>query len=572
MKDKTIRERLDILIGRVRFGAVSFAIVWVGFVLLYVFTGQGLLKTENAILANEQIERSFLTLQEPLIVYLETHSPSQKILFDSILQEIVSRIAEPAGNSPESPSSIFQRRSAGIVFQIRALGDALFLPDIGTKRQEYLTLSLTNLIFESVHKEIQPLLASLRAQEKVSLHQMFLIILVNLLFLSSEFVLLLWAKRSLGNYVEKSILKPLEDLAIWARGVAKGNPMDSGQIELFPKDAEIRDLIESIKTMKEYLAQTLGQTKRKLQHNELLSMIIQASGFMSMEEDILDVARQALMVVFSKKPIEIHFHLREVVEINECWALRKGGLISDQDWNGLVRCHQCEHPLMERTYLCAPIQSSEETIGTITLRAQESVDWTEEDRSFLRDVAEHVGMAISKLRLMHRHRNEAILDPLTGLYNRRYLEDFFQRVIALMRRHGKSYSFIMLDLDHFKEINDKHGHETGDIVLREISEIIKSSMRQGEDMPARIGGEEFAIIVLGDKSQAFTVAEKIRKKVEFRWSGSKELNMTISAGLSEFSPESPLAEVMKEADRALYQAKREGRNRTIMAGEKGRLV
>lgn len=572
MKDKTIRERLDVLIGRVRFGAISFAIVWVGFVLLYVFTGQGLLKTENAILANEQIERSFLTLQEPLIVYLETHSPSQKILFDSILQEIVSRIAEPAGNSPESPSSIFQRRSAGIVFQIRALGDALFLPDIGTKRQEYLTLSLTNLIFESVHKEIQPLLASLRAQEKVSLHQMFLIILVNLLFLASEFVLLLWAKRSLGNYVEKSILKPLEDLAIWARGVAKGNPMDSGQIELFPKDAEIRDLIESIKTMKEYLAQTLGQTERKLQHNELLSMIIQASGFMSMEEDILDVARQALMVVFSEKPIEIHFHLREVVEINECWALRKGGLISDQDWNGLVRCHQCEHPLMERTYLCAPIQSSEETIGTITLRAQESVDWIEEDRSFLRDVAEHVGMAISKLRLMHRHRNEAILDPLTGLYNRRYLEDFFQRVIALMRRHGKSYSFIMLDLDHFKEINDKHGHETGDLVLREISEIIKSSMRQGEDMPARIGGEEFAIIVLGDQSQAFTVAEKIRKKVELRWSGSKELNMTISAGLSEFSPASPLAEVMKEADRALYQAKREGRNRTIMAGEKGRLV
>lgn len=572
MKDKTIRDRLDVLIGRVRLGTVSFALVWLGFVLLYVFTGQGLLKTENAILANEQIERSFLTLQEPLIVYLETHSPSQKILFDSILQEIVSKIAKHAGNSPESPSPIFQRRITGIVFQIRALGNALFLPDIGSKQREHLTLSLTNLIFESVHKEIHPLIAGLRAQERVSLHQMFLIILVNLLFLASEFGLLLWAKRSLGNYVEKSILKPLEDLAIWSRGVAKGNPMDSGQIDLFPKDAEIRDLIESIKTMKEYLAQTLGQTERKLQHNELLSMIIQASGFMSMEEDILDVSRQALMVVFSEKPIEIYFHLRAAVEINECWALRKGGLISDQDWNGLVRCHQCEHPLMERTYLCAPIQSSEETIGTITLRAQERVDWTEEDRSFLRDVAEHVGMAISKLRLMHRHRNEAILDPLTGLYNRRYLEDFFQRVVALMRRHGKPYSFIMLDIDHFKKINDTHGHETGDLVLREISEIIKSNMRQGEDMPARIGGEEFAIIVFGDKSQAFIVAEKIRKKVESRWSESKELNMTISAGLSEFSPEIPLAEVMKEADRALYQAKREGRNRTIMAGENDRLV
>ncbi|MHB1758486.1 MAG: GGDEF domain-containing protein [Leptospirillum sp.] len=572
MKDKTIRERLQIMISRVRFGAVFFALVWVGFVLLYVFTGQGILKTENTILANEKVERTFLTLQKPLIVYLETHSPSQKVRFDKILQEMLSKIPEYAGNDTEIAAPVFQQRVKGIIFQIRALGNTLFLPDIGAKQQEQLTLSLTNLIFESVHQEIHPLLIELRSQERSSIHQMFLIILFNSLFLVFELALLLWIGRPLKNYVEESLLTPLENLAVWARGVAKGEHMKSGYIESFPKDAEIRDLVESIRLMKESLFQALGQTERKLQHNELLSMIIQASGFMSREEDILDVSRQALMVVFSEKPIEIHFHLGAAVEINECWALRKGGLISDQDWNGLVRCHQCEHPLMEKTYLCAPIQSSEDTIGTITLRAREKVDWTEEDRSFLRDVAEHVGMSISKLRLMHRHRNEAILDPLTGLYNRRYLEDFFQRVVALMRRHGKPYTFIMLDVDHFKEINDTHGHETGDLVLREFAEIIQGSMRQGEDMSARIGGEEFAVIVFGDKSQAFIVAEKIRKKVEFRWSGSKELNMTISAGLSEFSSESPLSEVMKEADRALYRAKREGRNRTVMAGEREKLV
>ena len=572
MKEKTIRNSLRILISRIRSGAFFFFLGWVTFIIFYVLIGQGALRKENAILSNEQIERSFLSLQEPLIVYLETHSISQKIRFDTILQETLSKIPEYAWRSPGNAATTSEQRVKGMLFQIQALGNALFVPNIGTKEREQLLLSLTNLIFETVHNEIRPLLINLRAQEMNSAHQMLLVILFNFLFLVSELVLLLWLVRPLRNHVEESILKPLEDLANWSRGVAKENHMEFGQIESFPKDAEIRDLIESIKTMKESLIQALGQTERKLQYNELLSMIIQASGFMSREEDILDVSRQALMAVFSQKTIEIHFHLREESEINECWALRKGGLISNQDWNGLVRCHECDHAEMGRTYLCAPIQSSEETIGTITLRTQEMVGWTEEDRSFLRDVAAHIGMALSKLRLLHRHRNEAILDPLTGLYNRRYLEDFFQRAVALMRRHGKSYTFIMLDIDHFKEINDRYGHETGDLVLRELSEILQTSMRQGEDMLARIGGEEFAMIVFGDKSQAFVVAEKIRKKVEARYDGSQSFNVTISAGLSEFSPETPLAVVMKEADEALYRAKKEGRNRTVMAEEKRKLV
>jgi diguanylate cyclase (GGDEF)-like protein len=168
---------------------------------------------------------------------------------------------------------------------------------------------------------------------------------------------------------------------------------------------------------------------------------------------------------------------------------------------------------------------------------------------------------------LHRHRNEAILDPLTGLYNRRYLEDFFQRVSSLMRRHGKPHSFIMLDIDHFKEINDAHGHETGDKVLKEVSDIIRGSMRQGEDMPARIGGEEFALIVHGGREQAFVVAEKIRKKVSENWGPSRGLNVSISAGISEFAPDSVLSGVMKEADEALYRAKKEGRNRSVISGE-----
>ncbi|MEC4683533.1 MAG: diguanylate cyclase, partial [Nitrospirota bacterium] len=516
----------------------------------------------------EQIELNLLSLQEPLIVYRETGSYSQKIRFDTILQEIRSRLSSYAEKTMVSGSLLSGLRFKGMLSQIQALGNALFVPGIGTREREQLTLSLTNLLFETVHNDIRPYLGELRAKELSRIHQIFLLILFNLLFLAIELVLLLSMERPLRHYIEKSLLKPLENLSVWSRSVAKGNPEEALPVESFPKDVEIRDLVESIHSMKESLIEALGQTERKLQYNELLSMIIQASGFMSREEDILDVSRQALKAVFSGNPVEIYFQIKEEEKDEECWARRKGGLVSDQDWNGLVRCHQCAYANMEGTYLCSPIQSSDETIGTITLRTQEIVEWREETRAFLRDVAAHVGMSISKIRLLHRHRNEAILDPLTGLYNRRYLEDFFQRVASLIRRHEKPYSFIMMDIDHFKQINDKYGHETGDLVLRELSEIIRTILRQGEDMPARIGGEEFAMIVIGNRSQAFVVAEKIRKKVEVRWDGSQNLKVTVSAGLAEIGPEASLVEVMKEADDVLYRAKKEGRNRTIMAGGK----
>lgn len=540
---------------------------WCGFVIGYALISRNLSKTENTIRSLEQTERSFLSLQEPLLVYLETKSSSQKIRFGTILRKIMSRMPEDSDIARED-ASLFDRRVKGMLFQIQTLGALLFNPDIGMKDREQITLSLTNLLFETVHNDIRPFLDNLRTRERQQLHQLSLIVFLNFLLLCIQFLLLLGIARPFENYVEQTLLKPLENLSAWARRVAKGDATKSEEIATIPGDAEMRDLVESIQMMKDSLVQALGQSERKLQHNELLSMIIQASGFMSREEDILDVSRQALMAVFSGKPVEIHFQLKEEDMVDECWAIRKGGLVSDEDWNGLVRCHQCVHANTDGTYLCSPIQSSDETIGTITLRSQQSIEWLEEDRSFLRDVAAHVGMSLSKLRLLLRHRNEAILDPLTGLYNRRYLEDYFQRVTALVRRHGKPYSFIMLDIDHFKQINDRYGHESGDHVLRELSEIIRTSMRQGEDTAARIGGEEFALIVVGDRSQAFVVAEKIRKKAEtIIWSGSQETNVTISAGLSEIGPVTPLAAVMKEADEALYRAKREGRNRTVIAHE-----
>ena len=154
-----------------------------------------------------------------------------------------------------------------------------------------------------------------------------------------------------------------------------------------------------------------------------------------------------------------------------------------------------------------------------------------------------------------------ITDELTGLYNRRYLEQVIERELVRSQRYAIPCSMIFLDLDHFKKINDQYGHFTGDEVLEEVSSQIAQSLRSF-DLPCRYGGEEFAILApQTDKSGAMEVAERIRKKVEqLEFPGIPEV-ITISGGVATFPQDANSAsELIKKADQALYLAKTRGRN------------
>ncbi len=162
----------------------------------------------------------------------------------------------------------------------------------------------------------------------------------------------------------------------------------------------------------------------------------------------------------------------------------------------------------------------------------------------------------------------AVTDPLTGLYNRRYMETQIETLVDNAANRGKSLSILTLDVDFFKKVNDTHGHDAGDMVLKELSERIKENIRN-VDLPCRVGGEEF-IVVLPDTdiNVAEKVAERLRRSV-----GSKlfdvpdlktGLNITISIGLSAYEGSSDTMEAMfKRADQALYKAKDSGRNQVI---------
>jgi diguanylate cyclase (GGDEF)-like protein len=168
---------------------------------------------------------------------------------------------------------------------------------------------------------------------------------------------------------------------------------------------------------------------------------------------------------------------------------------------------------------------------------------------------------------MENLRDAAVVDPLTGCYNRREFENQINRHIATASRHGHHLSLFMFDLDYFKRINDAHGHLGGDLVLKEISLLVKDNMRTG-DVLARYGGEEFiAILPETDKNKAMELADRLRTKIaalRIPHNGNI-IRATASFGVSQLTPNSDMNKIIQDADTMLYKAKLNGRN-TVMPG------
>jgi diguanylate cyclase (GGDEF)-like protein len=165
----------------------------------------------------------------------------------------------------------------------------------------------------------------------------------------------------------------------------------------------------------------------------------------------------------------------------------------------------------------------------------------------------------------------ALQDPLTGLYNRRHLDERLAAELAGAQRHGRPLSILMIDIDHFKEVNDAHGHLAGDEALKMVAFILRAAVRK-EDVLARYGGEEFVVVARETQLEgAHALAERIRRAVERShcdWQGIElgvtvSIGVTVSVGLTEFVAGRSDREVLETADRALYLAKEGGRNRVV---------
>lgn len=169
---------------------------------------------------------------------------------------------------------------------------------------------------------------------------------------------------------------------------------------------------------------------------------------------------------------------------------------------------------------------------------------------------------IIRVVIQNRIETQAAHDKLTGLYNRNYLTDLIKKKITEIKNTDNSLAFLMCDIDHFKMVNDKFGHETGDEVLKHIAKILSGSVRSA-DVLFRSGGEEFLIITDFDKIQNLLFfGERLRKNIEN--SSCNGLRITISIGISIYRSHTEIKEIINEADTALYKAKSSGRNRVVL--------
>jgi diguanylate cyclase (GGDEF)-like protein len=185
-------------------------------------------------------------------------------------------------------------------------------------------------------------------------------------------------------------------------------------------------------------------------------------------------------------------------------------------------------------------------------------------------VAERISLVLANLRVREALRSQSIRDPLTGLFNRRFMEESLEREVRRAARNDEGVALLMLDLDHFKLFNDTFGHQAGDMLLRGFGDFLSQGTR-GQDVACRYGGEEFLLVLAGASIDAGCKrAELLReglKQLTVRHAGQVLGRITVSIGVSAFPVHGATGEeLVRGADRALYRAKEEGRDRVVVAG------
>jgi diguanylate cyclase (GGDEF)-like protein len=210
--------------------------------------------------------------------------------------------------------------------------------------------------------------------------------------------------------------------------------------------------------------------------------------------------------------------------------------------------------------LCIPLSVRTEVLGVMTVTSSRAAAFGREDEELLTFLGNSIVRDLENARLYQL----AITDPLTKAHNRQYLLHRLPDEVERSRRYGDALSIVLVDIDHFKQLNDQHGHAAGDFVLRELARCVKADLRE-IDALVRYGGEEFLFLLpRTDVDGAVTIAERVRSDVaatDFRYLDTS-LKVTASLGVGQYRAGENEQDFVRRVDQALYRAKRAGRNRT----------
>jgi len=270
--------------------------------------------------------------------------------------------------------------------------------------------------------------------------------------------------------------------------------------------------------------------------------------------------------------------MRSVFHPADCWALRRSRLHVVHDGDAEPRCPHVEEPI-STGLLCEPLAAQTETLGLLHIQVRRRAAgkaraaMLANRERLVKTLGEQVALALANIRLRGTLREQSSRDPLTGLFNRRYMEESLDREVRRAAREGYGLGLLMADLDKFKQLNDAFGHLAGDDVLRKIGSFLATAVR-GEDVACRFGGEEFVVIL--PKASL----DDTRRRAEALRDGIKSYQpdepnrlyppVTMSVGVAAY-PEhgTSVEQLILAADSAMYRAKAQGRDRVVVASASG---
>jgi diguanylate cyclase (GGDEF)-like protein/PAS domain S-box-containing protein len=265
--------------------------------------------------------------------------------------------------------------------------------------------------------------------------------------------------------------------------------------------------------------------------------------------------------------------LRKEIAGDACWALRR----SRPHHSGSAGHPHCNHRADDSPQYshCLPLLGHGELMGVLHLcidPVPHSMELSEPSRQqLLQTLANQAALSCANLRLRNTLRQQSIIDPLTGLNNRRVIDEHFETRMQHARAQRSDLALLMIDIDHFKSFNDRFGHECGDIALREIGTLLRRSLRH-DDVVCRMGGEEFAVLLPSTSlPEAEQAADKLRQAVQLlrlQRNGIPLAQLSVSIGIAALGMHgNGTADLLRHADRALYRAKAAGRNRVVVSSQ-----
>jgi diguanylate cyclase (GGDEF)-like protein/PAS domain S-box-containing protein len=397
-----------------------------------------------------------------------------------------------------------------------------------------------------------------------------------------------------GTHVDDEVLWRADGTSFqaeyWSYPIRHKNRVIGGVIS-FLDISERRQAEEKLRNVHDELNATLREAEARSWENAQLSALSDLFQSCQTVEEACKISESALPPIFGYRPgaLCITNPTRNVVEIvaswngcalrefmfapEDCWALRRGKLHEVNDPGSPLRCGHATESLTSG-YLCVPLAAPGGTLGVLYIEdAAPRVDAASEIPAQAREhlkrlateVAERISLALANLRLREILHHQSIRDPLTSLFNRRFMEETLEREMHRAARKGRSVALVMLDLDHFKQFNDTFGHQAGDLLLREVATVLQARVRKG-DVACRYGGEEFALIISeADANGARACVDQIRdeiRQMDIHQRGRALGPITLSAGIAVFPEDARTPEeLVRAADQALYRAKSEGRNR-----------